>query len=575
MTSWRRSPVPPQHRPAGAGRRRGVVVTLLALVGASLMLVTTTTPAVAAPIVGDVPQASWRVNGRVYATQIIGNTVVVGGSFTTATSPTGENVARRNLAAFRLDNGQLIRTWSADAGSVVRALDHDGTWLYVGGAFGKVGGVTAGRLARVRVSDGWVDPQFKVSADNVVRALDVRGGALWVGGLFTTVNGVARQRAAKLNLVTGAVDPSFNVRSNGPVFGIVKNPVTDNVYLAGNFTQVGGVARTGVAAVSSTTGALRSTVFSSSHRPTYGLDVNDAGTRLFGAGGSAANTMSAWSTSTGARVWRHVTMGDIQATIHYKGKVYFGFHDGYQGNTAIKVLAADEATGALDPAFRPRFNKFWGVFALAASDAGVVVGGEFTTVSGVAAQGFARFRATGTTASPPPPTTRETTYLNAETSWRYWDGGNLADGWQAAGTNDAAWRTGAGHFGYGDGDETTLLGWGGTARHITAYFRTRFDLAALPSAATLELVADDGAVVHVNGVAVVRDNMPSGAITATTRAASNRSGSAENVARRFSVPVSALRLGSNTIAVEVHQDAPGSSDLSFGAALTGTVPATG
>ena len=88
------------------------------------------------------------------------------------------------------------------------------------------------------------------------------------------------------------------------------------------------------------------------------------------------------------------------------------------------------------------------------------------------------------------------------------------------------------------------------------------------------MVADDGAVVHVNGVEVLRDNMPTGTVTGTTRAASNRSGSAENAARSFTIPTSAVRLGTNTIAVEVHQDSSTSSDLSFAAALSGTVPTT-
>src|SRR5690606_40348248 len=48
-------------------------------------------------VVGDTPDASWRVNGRVYATQIIGNTVVVGGAFTTATSSSGERSEERRV----------------------------------------------------------------------------------------------------------------------------------------------------------------------------------------------------------------------------------------------------------------------------------------------------------------------------------------------------------------------------------------------------------------------------------------------------------------------------------------------
>lgn len=372
-------------------RRRLRAVVPVAAVAALLLLgPALVAPAAAAPV-GSTPVPSWRVDGRVYASVVVGNTVVVGGSFTTATSPSGERVPRRNLAAFRLDTGELLRGWQADAGALVRALDHDGTWLYVGGAFGRVGGVAASRMARVRLADGRVDPQFRATVDQPVRAVDVRDGALWIGGRFLTVNGQARQRVAKLDPVTGRVDPTFRAQVDNDVWGLVKNPASDTLYLSGPFGRVGGASRTGVAAVDATTGAVRPTVFASSSRPTLGLAVNEAGTRLFGAGGSGANTMSAWSTSSGARQWRHVVMGDVQAVLHHRGTVYFGFHDGHQGNTRIKVLAADEATGALDPGFRPQISSFWGVFALAASDAGVVVGGEFTSVSGVPAQGWARF----------------------------------------------------------------------------------------------------------------------------------------------------------------------------------------
>jgi hypothetical protein len=92
----------------------------------------------------------------------------------------------------------------------------------------------------------------------------------------------------------------------------------------------------------------------------------------------------------------------------------------------------------------------------------------------------------------------------------------------------------------------------------------------VPSSLTLDLMADDGAVVYVNGVEVARDNMPAGTITSSTRAASNRSGAAESEIRSFTIPPSVVQVGANTIAVEVHQDAPSSSDLSFQAALTST-----
>jgi hypothetical protein len=267
-------------------------------------------------------------------------------------------------------------------------------------------------------------------------------------------------------------------------------------------------------------------------------------------------------------VWRQVAMGDIQVVEHHRDTVYFGFHDGFQNNTQLKVLAADANTGVLDPGFQPNVNSFWGVFAIAASDAAVVIGGDFTTVSGVAARGFARFMATGVPPPPPPTTTQ---YLSSQSTWRYWDQGTRPADWHTPGFNDSGWSTGVPQFGYGDGDEQTVVSFGpnGNQKYITTYFRTTFEVAALPDTATIQLMADDGAVVYVNGVEVARDNMPAGTITDTTRASTGRTGGTESELRPFSVPLSLIHSGTNSIAVEVHQDRPSSSDLSFDLDLSG------
>ena len=97
-----------------------------------------------------------------------------------------------------------------------------------------------------------------------------------------------------------------------------------------------------------------------------------------------------------------------------------------------------------------------------------------------------------------------------------------------------------------------------------------FLATAVPATLTLDLVADDGAVVYVNGVEVLRDNVGPGDDVAALRAASGRSGGAENAVRSFVLPPELVIAGVNTIAVSVHQDAPASSDLSFSAALRST-----
>lgn len=344
-----------------------------------------------ARVVESTPTPAWQVNGRVLAVKIVGDRVFVGGKFTAALGPSGERVPRRNLAAFSMRTGALLSGWQADAGAPVRVIERAGRFIVVGGSFGQVAGVTRHRLAKVRITTGEVDPTFAPKFNGSIRAIDVDADAVYVGGAFTRVNGKTRLRIAKVSRA-GVLDTRFKPRADKAVLGLAKAGKTAVVFVSGEFSKINGSRRNGVGAVRARGGATTRTVFRKAARPTFGLAVNSRGTRLFGAGGTYTNAAAAWNTKSGARVWQVQAMGDIQAVEFHKGRVYIGFHDGYQGNRHTKVLVASAATGAVDPRFRPRVPGFWGVRALDVAKSGVAVGGDFKFVSGVAARGWARFR---------------------------------------------------------------------------------------------------------------------------------------------------------------------------------------
>ena len=160
-------------------------------------------------------------------------------------------------------------------------------------------------------------------------------------------------------------------------------------------------------------------------------------------------------------------------------------------------------------------------------------------------------------------------------TWKYLDNGTSPEGWNQAGFDDAAWSSGAAQFGYGDGDETTEVGFGGDSenKHITTYFRRTFTIANPEDVIklNLRLLRDDGAVVYINGQEVTRSNMPEGTITSTTPASSGIGGSAESSYYELSLMPESLQAGENTIAVEIHQSDSTSSDLSFDLDLTAVV----
>lgn len=355
-----------------------------------------------------VPSASWIVDGRVYATEIIGDVVYVGGVFDKVTSPTGEVVHRDNLAAFRLSDGTLL-SWRADANDSVRALESDGTSVWVGGFFTTIGGEDRTGLAKVDTVSGTVDTAFDAELDAEVHALDLVGGDLFIGGSFLTVGGGEHVRVAEVSSATGEVAPGFTASASGPVYAVVKNPTQDVLYIAGDFHTLSGVAREGLAGVD-LTGAVSGPAFTGSHVPSLAVDVSADGETLYAGAGGAFNDVRAWGTSTGDRLWtKSVTAsGDVQAVRVDGDRVYFGFHDGYPGIASVKVLAADAATGALDQSFQPVIDGFHGVFSIETSPAGLVIGGsDFSAVAGVAAGGWARFLSStgtppGSPASSPP-----------------------------------------------------------------------------------------------------------------------------------------------------------------------------
>jgi len=150
--------------------------------------------------------------------------------------------------------------------------------------------------------------------------------------------------------------------------------------------------------------------------------------------------------------------------------------------------------------------------------------------------------------------------------WRYLDDGTYpGPGWMDVGFDDAGWRHGRGELGFGDDPATTIDG--GPARHrfITTYFRHTFEVEdpSFLQSVLLRLKRDDGAVVYLNGSEIHRVNLPEHGAVRSTRATRPVRGLEEEVFFPVTVPVELVRAGPNTVAVEVHQHSPRSSDLSF------------
>ncbi len=168
--------------------------------------------------------------------------------------------------------------------------------------------------------------------------------------------------------------------------------------------------------------------------------------------------------------------------------------------------------------------------------------------------------------------TNSSTIFDFNSDWKYYDGvAAPTTEWNTVSYNDNGWLSGNGSFGYGESDETTVLSYGGDPEHktMTYYFRKDITIPQLVADDyfTLSFYADDGLVLYINGQEAYQYNMDEDTITHQSPAASIIAGADEQVMQSVQLNSSFFVQGSNTIAIELHQIAMNSSDLSFDAKL--------
>ncbi len=151
-------------------------------------------------------------------------------------------------------------------------------------------------------------------------------------------------------------------------------------------------------------------------------------------------------------------------------------------------------------------------------------------------------------------------------TWRFFRGtgpaGTPAEAWRQADFDDSAWETGPAGFGYGDGDDATLLD-DMQGRYLAVYIRKDFTLDAFDETARVELTIDydDGFVAYLNGREVARRSMPAGEAVYTTPAMSHEAGTPEIIVLGNAGDL--LRPGRNVLAIEGHNSSLTSGDFSL------------
>ncbi|MGI6117679.1 MAG: metallophosphoesterase [Bilifractor sp.] len=171
--------------------------------------------------------------------------------------------------------------------------------------------------------------------------------------------------------------------------------------------------------------------------------------------------------------------------------------------------------------------------------------------------------------------------INASTTWKYVDdNAPAASGWTEASFDDSAWKSGTGSFGAKNGEAkdlgngcipNTLLNQyytdtAGNQQDIPVfYFRTSINVSSADAIDELtgSLLYDDCAIVYINGVKAA-------AFDETGADAAGYEGSGSGAPKTGTIDITGddltalnLKDGANTVAVELHQQRPSSSDIYF------------
>ena len=171
------------------------------------------------------------------------------------------------------------------------------------------------------------------------------------------------------------------------------------------------------------------------------------------------------------------------------------------------------------------------------------------------------------------------THIQFNSSWKYLaTGAELGTVWRGIGYAEPGWSgPGAGLLGQEDNLAPYLI-------HVpqgiqtpvpistvvtTFYFRTTFTFSGSTSGVSLYAtnLVDDGCAIYLNGTFAGGVRAP-----ATYNAATLFTGGTEGALEVVTINSSLLRLGQNTIAVEVHQSGAASTDMIFGMKLVSITP---
>ncbi|MFB4354656.1 PKD domain-containing protein [Microbacterium sp. LS_15] len=429
----------------------GAVVTALTLTVGALAVPAAasadTAPAPGTPetVAGDA-LPTVQIDGVVYAQEVVGNTVYVGGSFTKA-RPAGaaagtNETPRANLLAYDLTTGNLISSWNPGTNNTVLDIKKsaDGSRIYVAGMFSQAAGAWRYRVAAFDTATGALITNWAPEANGRIDSVAVTDSSIYLAGEFTTVNGAQRTKVAAVSASTGAVtDFSADVQGGYGAKGIVVSPDRSKVVIAGSFTSVNGSTNPGrgITALDANTGTLlpwaMNSVLRNGGTAAAMYSLSSDGDSVYGTGfdfggtsqdGFEGGFRASWS--DGSLIWMEDCHGDSYDITPTADTIYVVGHPHYCGNVngfpetnprsfkhslafskapngkaitndtqGYRNFAGQPTSDLLQwyPEYVPGdyTKQYQGPWQVTASGNYLLVGGEFLKVNGASQQGIVRF----------------------------------------------------------------------------------------------------------------------------------------------------------------------------------------
>ncbi|MDO4258551.1 MAG: fibrinogen-like YCDxxxxGGGW domain-containing protein [Actinomycetaceae bacterium] len=530
-------------------------------------------------------------------------------------------------------NLEITNRISSSRGVVsVRAIDVDGDKVYLGGSFTHLSGQGTNNVysrhgARVSLN-GKPDRSWNPEFNGTVMDLDASGdkGRFYAAGFFSRTRGEYMPNAAVLSTEAGAARalPFEYKGSVNDVSDSYQQAVLDTgslVFFGGSEHAIFGYEPSTMQRVSgSITAHLGGDMqamasdgtviyagchcFDRAYQDAYTWSIPYGFTKAtrvqgLGAWDAATGALYSWTPyrlrSKNAGAWELFVAedgalwvgGDFIGSINTKGRnqwnggwIRYGAQDRQAPATPAKLAAfADESTGEVSLSWEGVADA--ARYQVLRDDRVVAEVGE--THATIPAAGDNRFfiraidasgniSASSPVATPQAPPAQPTSLVADSAQWSYYYATQApAAEWLKAEFDDSSWARGAAPLGYGAPDVTTTLTPLDPTRPVASYYRTSFDVADPKGGGdyVLSYVADDGAVVYVNGVEVSRTRMDKGTVSHETRA--NRSVNTPTaVAERteITIPREVLKSGKNVIAVETHLNFRNSRSMTFRASVS-------